>query len=451
MTGSVDRRLLDRLDQSGPMTAARCRNAVHALGELAPWWLEDSVLLKAMIADPDVRKDTKLPQGEGQVNLLLVRPGARGISLLRDTVVLPVRWTASTATDSRLPLPLVKLSEAILDQLHEDPAVKTSSWQLHMGVNVDLSQLTADDFRTASAWAPLAAGLLLAARRLTPEPAVWATGAWDQRGGVAAIEGLDAKLAAAAALGARVIFVPAANAPEARTWCSSHAPHLKLHFLPADATEPQRALEPYLSIMGHPPPLPRDESDEDMHRCVTYYQLLPNRDERRTDFYFSHLMSTLVTRHRQDVHVRWPGCRPEHLVTVVSESPEMVTLNAQVTGARRCLLLCSKPGTRTMMPFLHRIMEHLKAQGVECVPGWFDLGTHQSLLHQFDTLTARFLPVGVDPKAVVYDLTPGKKPMTLALAQLARPGQWLLYLDHVFSPERRAEAGTEAFELWQAG
>jgi hypothetical protein len=59
-----------------------------------------------------------------------------------------------------------------------------------------------------------------------------------------------------------------------------------------------------------------------------------------------------------------------------------------------------------------------------------------------------------DPaRPVIFDLTPANKLMTSALAQyVARPGDWLLYLTHVWRKDLRIQVpGTERFLVWPFG
>jgi hypothetical protein len=58
--------------------------------------------------------------------------------------------------------------------------------------------------------------------------------------------------------------------------------------------------------------------------------------------------------------------------------------------------------------------------------------------------------VSVDPKNVVLDMTPGKKPMTLALERLAPPDSWLVYWRHEQLADRRPDPGHEDIERWPA-
>lgn len=79
----------------------------------------------------------------------------------------------------------------------------------------------------------------------------------------------------------------------------------------------------------------------------------------------------------------------------------------------------------------------------------FVKGSRGTLYRQFAALLRQHLPPDLTPDQLVFDLTPGTKPMSLSLAELAPAGSWLLYLEHALLEDARAEPGSEAFDRWQ--
>jgi len=443
-------RLLSLLRTPAEALTAMDLSDLALLGDAAPWLLRDEVLrcLQAEVPRFERLSLPYRPELPDQVGACCIIYATEEYPALRPAFLVALQWREGGSHDHGLPAKLWGLANRVLRQVNQ-----MGLWTLHRLSPYDTLDLAAfDEFlEHESGWAPLAGGLLVLTRGGRPRPDVWATGSWDGNGGVMRVGGLEAKLDLARRWNATEFFLPESQADPK---CAG----LKLRALRSGLRAPADALSDYLTTLHAEPDMPRLGNDEDFLRCVEYYKLLPNRDERRIPFYFSHLLPTLAERHRETIRDSWPDCKPDYHVTVVSDSPDVVVLNALVSGARHCLLLRSNPeeetvdGGRPPARPTKALIERLKMEGIDCMLGPFDIGRHADLLRQFRAHLDAFLPSELDHARVLYDLTPGKKTMTLALAEVAQPGSWLMYLGHDFNHlDRRAEAGTENYQLWKAG
>lgn len=139
----------------------------------------------------------------------------------------------------------------------------------------------------------------------------------------------------------------------------------------------------------------------------------------------------------------WPGWRPTHFVTVVSGSPDLAVLGPLVVGAGRCLLLYTSEDKR-MEELAVTVQGRLKEHDVRCEQRPFalaDLGS--GMAKGMAAHIAPFLSTARSSADVVFDITPGKKPMTVVVDHLAPAGSWLVYMEHEFARDRKPTPGTE--------
>ncbi len=204
---------LDRLSAAGAYEIA-----TH-FGSLAAWWLNPDVLKLAacyvasnfpgpLAKAADQWRTPRLPQGCGDCWVILVNERPDRLPLLRPGRVLPLHWAKAAEHDARLPAGLLQVAEQVLDQLRGEDV--KGIWRLRVPTEDFLQShdLSALDGSYGSVWAPLAAGLLLAASQGKPDPAVWSSGAWLAGKGTQPIDELEAKLAVAAEFGAESFFLP---------------------------------------------------------------------------------------------------------------------------------------------------------------------------------------------------------------------------------------------------
>jgi hypothetical protein len=415
------------------------RQAALGLAGLARWWLRPELLgrLASLLGPiPSWEAPTAVPTRRGDCWLACV---TRGLPMLRLAVVLPLRWRWQTLDDPALPAELQRLAGTVCR------TCKVKGWGLWLGAEgVDLSPFQAEPGWFDSGWASLAGALLLADRQLCPRPDVWASACWEAEGGVGPVNGLPEKIDLAGALGAKHFFVSYDQRREARSWRLQNPSHpVTVEFLAAGESGPVRALAPYLTQLGHPP-----GAAAPFEERKNYYLLLPS-GEAASGYYWDALLSDIALARREQAQRDWPDWAPRHFVTVVSYSEELVPLGVEASGAKRCLLLYTADKADKIASKLARVRRHLEGRGVECQPALFTEGPQVELVRQFHQHLRAFLPAGTRPEEVCLDLTPGKKPMSLALAEVAPPGSSLLYLDHEFRLDRRAETGTEAVRLWR--
>jgi hypothetical protein len=431
----------------------------RALGPVARWWLprrflrlaaehNDSFPLLTSSARPE------LPREIGSCSIAFVNDG---LPLLRSAFLVPLCWQEDCDHSPSLPDELRQLADRVVSQM-VCPDWRCRHWGLHPGGPLrDAGFPLADlPFHYSSGWAPLAAGLILAEEELPPDPDVLASGAWGDTG-LTNVKHLPAKLRLALRWGAREFFLPAWRRPAAQRWLDRQGPsHLLLGSLySAPPAQPRSALGDFLVRLGARPAPPRlddpDALEQDLERCVRYYLLLP-RGPQAQDFYLSHLLPALALRCRKHVPT---ACRPTHLVTVASDSPELVALAARFLGVERVVALHT-PDYRGKADAAADYLTRrdgdnrplTRATGAppksishnEAMPG----DIHRHLLECL---------VGVDPAGVVFDLTPGSRLISMTLEKIARrhyPDAWLLYVQHT-TPNGRIRPGAEMPMLWRAG
>ena len=219
----------------------------------------------------------------GEVSLFMLRPelcgtppvvplekGATGAFLVWDQTqlgtalkgvfqpafYLPLCWKDGVPDSPRLPASLTAIAQSIRTTLAKESKGDTArqaainSFGLHPAdrlVDVDLSVIP---LAVESAWAPLAAGLIVALYGGKPSDGVFATGAWND--GISEVQGIKAKIEAAIALaGVGVhVFVPVANFEEAKSCAGKRA---SVRDLPSGQASASESLLPYLLALAAPP------------------------------------------------------------------------------------------------------------------------------------------------------------------------------------------------------
>jgi hypothetical protein len=283
----------------------------------------------------------------------------------------------------------------------------------------------------------LAGGLLVAAEGGKPDPAVWATGGWSE-GGICRVD-LGEKLGLAAEFGARQFFVPESQLEEAKqVLLSRNCDSVQLGALFEGTVEVRKALRDYLRELDVPPAFSDPRGDR-----AAYY--LRQRDhEWARQYYRDNLLSEIAGELRRQCE-SLGGPSATHLVTIASDSPELVYMGLVAFQPARCLILY----TRDKHAMLEQItsMCAQRRSACEVVPMAFE--SPDELLVQMGAAVEQFT-LGADPESTVLDLTPGTKEMSMSLAfEVAKPGNRLIYLRH-----RRQGAKvvpfSEELRLWSA-
>jgi hypothetical protein len=445
---AVDGAMLDWLATLPSPPALPSRQAIEAvrrLDGLAPWWLRPVVLARAGQRSEALRGQAQrpaLPGGLGACWIVLEMKHQAG--LLRPAVLLPLRWQAQTSHSDSLPPALRQLAMQVVEQ------VGAAGWGLHLhdeaGLQrVDLGRLSVKEATVDSGWAALLGGLVLARQDRLPRTDVWASAAWHPRVGIGPVKGLAAKLEVAREWAASQMFVPAENERDALEALAG-SDGIKVEVLrPASHPEPVKLLRGYLAALGAEP-----GPDEPLAIRKDHYEnILTSRDA--DDYYRRCLLHDAASHCAEQLRQGEPDWEPTHLVTVVGQLNAIVALGPLAVGARRCLLLHQVDDKEQIPPeienSLAQVCASLATRGLDCVRGPLLIGKRE-IERQTVAEHLRSFCRDVPAEKVVYDLTPGFKPLSLALAELAPPGSWLIYCRHR-QKQNRPEPGTERYDRWQ--
>jgi hypothetical protein len=293
-----------------------------------------------------------------------------------------------------------------------------------------------------SGWASLAAGLQVASLGGRSDPRVWASGSWDWQDGIRPVSHLDRKLEIAGEYNVRQFFVPDSQVDEARMLVAGRG--IEIGPLYSGRRDPCEALAEYLWALEVPPRLTEDPASLD--RCRDFYlRIRASKPEAADQFYREQLLSRLASDLRQKVSEKWPGWCPRHLVTVVSGSPNLTRLTATALKVDSCLLLHTLDEKHTGLA--RELAAGLALHGRECrTISFMGAGESEDGFHKRLRLALRDIP----PDQIVFDITPGTKPMSITLARGALPRSWLFYISHRLSKDSRPIPGSESPERWQA-
>jgi hypothetical protein len=312
---------------------------------------------------------------------------------------------------------------------------------------VDLGDLGKDELRAESGWAALAGGLLLAREDREPRIDVWATGAWHWEFGIASVEGIEDKLGVAAEWGVRTLFLPAENQVKALEWLHASGKEIEIEPLMPSVRHlaPEQVLRKYLARLGAEPPI-----DAPFARRRSHY--VSSEFPEAQDYYWRCLLDDAVSRCAKSLRGNDADWSPTHLVSVVSGTASIVAMAPLAAGVKHCLLLHEgdekNKVPQNIAPTLSRVIERLEAKKIECLPRQVRVGERAGELARIKEHLQSFA-TGVDPNNLVVDLTPGFKPLTLALAEVAPPGCWLIYCRHRQVVDQRVDPGTESHERWR--
>ncbi|MHB1556524.1 MAG: hypothetical protein ACYC61_03470 [Isosphaeraceae bacterium] len=355
-------------------------------------------------------------------------------SLLRPCLVLPLQWREQDEHSPLLPRGLTDLAREIFTSLSDEARIAVSRWKLHPGPrsgldDFDLSEMAMD---ARSAWAPLSAGLLLATDGIAPDTSVWATGGWDEKQGISEVGGLEDKLRMAAECRARTVFVPSAQLGAATEWKARLGEPVEILGFPGAGGKPspREALRDYLARLGV-----RPDPGQAFEVRSRYYGLQTDSEIRR-QFYVENLLPELADYYRSLLP---RDCRPSHLVTIASDSPELMVLLARAIQAEHCLILYTEDKGKRLnfaRNAIERDLLRCKVQARQFTNG-------DGMRDEINTHVECFLSK-VHPSRVLFDLTPGTKEMSILMSfEIAPPGSYLFYARHstpqrgIVIPEKR--------------
>lgn len=452
------RRLGQPLHQLTPPAAT---DIVLRLGGLAPWCLRPEVLRVA--ADNDAipaasrqawRQTPPLPATFGCCWVIFATDRQLPHELLRPALVLPLRWLPRQPHSPRLPGGLADVAADVaadvVAHLAAQDRPEARDWGLALGAGLEAWDLSDVPLECSSGWASLAAGLLVAARGGSPDPRIWATGAWDGRDGIRPVDFLAEKLELAVQYGVRAVFVPQVQCQAARGVAGGR---LEIGCLRMAERDPLRALGDLAQRLELPPPPPDGPDDvQGFLRCRRYYENQPRGESRTAQYYWTHLLPTITQHRRAQLVQQYPACRPTHMVTIVSGSPELVLLAARALDVRRCLLLYTPDENprQDQTGRMEMVRQLLAADGRDCVPAPF--ANDETLEREIPAAIRRFVQTQ-PPDTLLLDLTPGTKWMTLIADRAMPAGAWRLYVknDTLSSPDHRPGPGSEHLVCWRTG
>ncbi len=458
-----------------PLASLRPRQAFLAarrLGLLASWLLRPEVLRKAAdyAADDETWSDIvapwrgipPLPQGLGACWVVAVHEQRRQRPLLRDAAVLPLRWARDQQSHHpRLPADLRRVADQVVDVLaRHDEVTAADAWKLFPASDglLDGPGQPCLEGKYPSAWAPLAAGLLLAAGHGKPDPTVWATGAWDLEHGIQPIDGLKQKLAIAAdEFGAKTFYVPEQNLGDAKR-VSLGIDVRAIAVATRRPPSPRDALRDYLvRFRLRPTSRPPEELGERVQwekECSAYFLSRPDEGEARA-FYFD----TILPEVRRSLSAKSPVPQVTRLATIVSKGYWLVDLALGLVRPlhfqpgdplMEVLLLHDAEMESTAKDIQSRInaqseMHHSKATCYK-----FKGATFAALNEEFRDCLRGFC--GGAPYQLAIDLTAGRRNLNLALHAAAPRGCHVFVCQGDFDRESgRPKPFTEDVDSWNVG
>ena len=278
--------------QTDDLLAEQSAHALrHRIGtDLAAWVLRPEARERLTIARPTV------PDAPGSAVVLFAPPCEDECRRVPEGLAagfgLPFQWRDDGDHSPHLP----RRMRDVADQVCE--ALGIQGWGLHLGPalsDYDLSGVELGD--CASAWAPLAASLLVRKEGGRPDPNVLATGRWTGQM-IGRVDGLHEKFRAAADLCAdparRTIWVPAANWQDASDLVRDQASPVRVEAYPARISRTAReALRKHLAALDVRPA--RDAPVGDLLRWANADYVVADPPARRA-YYLEYLAEKLGER-----------------------------------------------------------------------------------------------------------------------------------------------------------
>lgn len=422
-------RVLQLLRQN-PQEISRCQALwlTEQLGDLAYWWLRPQILacLPAEFQQPSSNLwEPKL----GSCAILFAQNDPTYYPALQPAFLLPLRWCCDTRTDGLIPQSIVQLAKRVCTTLSKS----LESWQVRLDVNnepkISLAELAEElKLEAESGWGWLAAGLILASsssdswEQMPPRPSsrVWISACWDDdKGGIGRVALLEPKVRCALQWGADMLFVPESQVEEAKSFVKPGA-QLKVVGLPENTNQPHEALRPCLVELEVPPP---EDADDSAHQA--YHERLARwSPERARAYYRQKLLDRIIDRLRKSSQGQFALLT--HLVTILSDNPELIHIAIECTQVRSCLILATSDKRQRH----EATLAALRPSQDPCRLLYKEYPSPDDLLRNLAGDVNEFV-AKVQPECVALDLTPGTKEMTLTLAlEGARPGYSLIYLRH---------------------
>lgn len=429
----------------------RAYEVAARLKNLAVRWLRPEVLERAAAHARQLGYENVAKQWE-RVPPLPIEPGACWIAvvnkcreelgLLRPAYALPLRWAHGREHDPRLPRGLRELADTVHGELRRLREV-SEPWGLLPGSDAILSglDLSTLDGRWDSGGAPLAMGLLLAAWEGKADAKVWASGSWEPGSGIRPVDGLEPKAELAHGYGAGAFFVPESQAEALREWAQSQCLPLTIGTLRQNTPDLREALGDYLEQLELPIGPGAHLKDK---RAEHFRRIDDNRIAQR--FYRKHVLPDVIAELRQGLPAELLSS-DKKLITIVSKGFDLVSLAVQVIQPTACLLLHDRELANQASEARAWILH--ERPDCRVTTSLLEQSTRQELLAAFRSKIGEFAPEA-RPEELVFDLTAGKKIMSLALYDAAPVGSYVICMESAFdSQQRRQIPYTERLHAWR--
>lgn len=432
------------------------------------WWLQAEVLEKArrsplpagsVWARIWARPLPALPRVRGSCWIVFVYDGPRKYPLLRDALLLPLRWVphatrSQPGHSSRLPANLHTMANEVIGAV-SDPRDHERRWTLELA---EMPSLQRFDFRQLSlgldsGWASLTSGLLVAIHGGRVQPEIWVSAAWKAEA-LAPVGGLEEKIALAEAWGAEQFFVAPGQEVEANRIVQRKGWTLRVHRLgprtndasPRHEPKAETALKPLTEAFEI-----RPTRDDPLEARSDWYLSYAETSEAN-DYYDDYLIDEIATRCR-DVLEKQEGpdaLAGARLVTILSTS-RVALLGAMIVRPEACLVLYTDDDPQLDRVQIRQMKGRFerKLQGAVVPFARFRKKDplKEKLLELVTEFTDRY-PRG----PLIFDVNSGTSRMKFHLVSLAPHGSRLLLIDHDFSAKRgRVIPSTETCELLPRG
>ncbi|MDI7268123.1 MAG: CRISPR-associated endonuclease Cas1 [Myxococcota bacterium] len=317
--------------------------------DLAAWMLPPEARRSLGIAPP------RLPCACGAAVVLFCNamrgPCASPLPGLASGFGLPFSWREGCPDSDALPDGMPAVAESVRRALGID------SWGLGMDECLAHYDLSALPMGCESAWAPLAAALLVAREGGHPKPAVFATGRWQGRG-IESVDGMAEKIEAAVALPGEtdrpVLWAPAGNYDEASRLAAGRC---DVKAFPAGIVSRQErpavaAISGYLLDLDSPPDVAAP-----LEHCLNWAnrEWVMTDHPLRQDYYRTHLVVRLADRLRREFPLPPPPVG--RLAVGLGFNYELATLVIRALRPARVRLVPTRDSRSLAAPLLASVAD----------------------------------------------------------------------------------------------
>lgn len=444
-------RLLELLSRSpDDLTEREANELVCAVtDQLATHWLDERVIKKTkshragICTTAALDAPPTLPDDRGICILLLACETDISNNLkmpaLKPAIPFFVVWEHSEdgRHDPRLPPDLRAVADRVIDavalDLKDDERLKNMTLQPPRIWRDDFPDFSCLPFTFASAFASLAAGLLVASAGGKSNLKVMASACWSEKEGFQSVCGLKEKAKLAARLECETLFVATNQRP--KTLAESQLNIQRKLTNESNVLKASAAFRKELFV--------RPEKGDNFQIRREYYVDILRGNAQAKEFYREMLLEDVAKDCRE--FLREGGSLPtyEYGITWVSRTPELVLLMEAVYSPRKLLLLYTHRD-KEIDSVARWLLEKIGPDKCELV----SIDSDERMLNQVDNILEDKLRT-VDRSLVVVDLTPGFRLLTIALLNAVPKGCRLsITQTDTNRTSNAALPGTERFVVW---